>query len=159
MTFLHAFCTFALRVFYGGCCGFTEWVAPRTYTSCLVGAAVARRVASQVVEAKVLRSMYVPLDLWVKAREEAARRGTSVNQIVVEALRLYLKSSPFFLEAGSCLLLLLPLAREVKPEEWREAVERVSELLWRTGTAPELERLAERLAEELEKEKRVSSGG
>ena len=112
-----------------------------------------------VGEVRLSRSFYVPLSLLLKAQEEAEKRGVTVSKIVEEALRLYLEASPFFLETESCLLFLLPLAKGVKPEEWGRVVERVRELLRRTGTAPELERLAKRLAEELEKEKRVSSGG
>jgi hypothetical protein len=112
-----------------------------------------------VGEVRLSRSFYVPLSLLLKAQEEAEKRGVTVSKIVEEALRLYLEASPFFLETESCLLFLLPLAKGVKQEEWGRVVERVRELLRRTGTAPELERLAKRLAEELEKEKRVSSGG
>jgi hypothetical protein len=134
-------------MFYGEFYSFTERRAKQTYTPYLASVAV----KNQVVEAKGMRSMYVPLSLWVKAREEAARRGTSVNQIVVEALRYYLEERPFFL----CMLALLP--RE--SGEFERAVEILREMLSKMENAPELEQRAKALAELLTKEKKVSSGG
>jgi fructosamine-3-kinase len=83
--------------------------------------------------------MYVPLDLWVKLREEAAKRGTSVNQIVVEALRFYLEARPFFSD--------------------RRVLEALRALASEGGTSGELERFAKALSEVLTKEKKVKSGG
>ena len=90
-------------------------------------------------EPSVTRGVCIPVKLLRKAEEEARRKGVSVNSVIVEALRLYFEMSPFFSD--------------------RKALETLYALASARGTSEELERLVKALSEELEKEKRVKSGG
>jgi predicted HicB family RNase H-like nuclease len=50
---------------------------------------MARKHASE--NPSVMRSLYIPFDLYEKLRETARREGTSINQLIVTAIREYLE--------------------------------------------------------------------
>jgi hypothetical protein len=94
-------------------------------------------------ELKVGRSIYLPISLYLRVREEAEREGTSISKVVTDALTLY-----FFLKEN-------PQARA----EFKRFLEALRGLAGKGGSARELEEVVKALAEALSKEREVKSGG
>ena len=94
-------------------------------------------------ELKVGRSIYLPISLYLRVREEAKREGTSISKVVVDALALY-----FFLRES-------PQARA----EFKRFLEALGSAAGKGGSTRELEEVVKALATSLNKEKKVSSGG
>jgi hypothetical protein len=99
------------------------------------GCLVSRKTLIVKGEVSVTRGVCIPVRLLREAEEEARRRGVSVNSVIVDALRLYLKTRPLLSD--------------------KKVLEALRALASESGAPPELKRLAEALSGE----KGVVGGG